>query len=54
MTGVQTCALPILRKRFTDLGYVPLGGTPEDYGKIIRSEMDKWARIIRNAGIRAE
>ncbi len=46
--------VPAVRKRFTDLGYVPLGGTPEDYGKIIRSEMDKWARIIRNAGIRAE
>ena len=46
--------LPAVRSRFTDVGYVPLGGTPEAYGQIIRSEMEKWGKIIRNAGIKAE
>ena len=46
--------LPTVRKRFTDVGYQVLGGTPEEYGKILRSEMEKWGRIIRGAGIRVE
>ena len=46
--------LPAVKKRFADVGYITLGGTPEDYGKIIRAEMEKWGRIIRNAGIRVE
>lgn len=46
--------LPAVRKRFADVGYQVLGGTPEEYGKILRSEMDKWGRIIRGAGIKVE
>ena len=45
---------PKLKAQLAELGARVFTGTPEDYGKIIRSEMDKWARIIRNAGIRAE
>lgn len=45
---------PAVRKRFSDVGYITLGGTPEDYAKIIRAEMEKWGRIIRNAGIKVE
>ena len=26
-------------------------GTPEEFGKYIRSEYDKWGRLIREAGI---
>ena len=31
-----------------------LGGTPEDYGRVIRAEMDKWGKIIRDAGIKVQ
>ena len=43
-----------VRKRFTDTDGEVLGGTPEDYGKIIRAELDKWGKVIRNAGIKVE
>ena len=46
--------MPAVRKRFADVGYTVLGGTPEEYGKILRTEMDKWSKIIRNAGIKVE
>ncbi|MEQ1774098.1 MAG: tripartite tricarboxylate transporter substrate-binding protein [Burkholderiales bacterium] len=46
--------MPAVRKRFTDNDGEVLGGTPEDYGKIIRSELEKWGKVIRNAGIRVE
>jgi len=46
--------IPAVRKRFADNDGEVLGGTPEDYGKIIRAELDKWGRVIRNAGIKVE
>jgi len=43
-----------VRKRFTDTDGEVLGGTPDDYGKIIRAELEKWGKVIRAAGIRVE
>jgi tripartite-type tricarboxylate transporter receptor subunit TctC len=28
--------------------------TPEEFGAIIKSEMDKWGKVIRDAGIRGD
>ena len=36
------------------LGFTPVGGTPEQFHGLIRSNIDKWGRVIREAGIRAE
>lgn len=46
--------MPAVRARFADLTLTPLGGTPEDFARIIAAEMDKWGGIIRDAGIRVE
>ncbi len=46
--------IPAVRARLTELGYATLGGTPEDFGRIIAAEMGKWGKIIREAGIRVE
>jgi tripartite-type tricarboxylate transporter receptor subunit TctC len=46
--------IPAVRARLTEVGYVALGGTPEDYGRIIAAEMEKWGKIIREAGIKVE
>lgn len=44
--------MPSVRKRFTDIGGDVLGGSPEDYASILRAELDKWGKVIRDAGIR--
>ena len=44
---------PAMRKRFTDLGCGVFTGTPADFGKFIASETDKWANVIKFAGIKA-
>jgi hypothetical protein len=31
-----------------------LKGSPADFGKLIASETDKWGKVIRSAGIKAE
>ena len=43
-----------VRQRFDQLGYTPIGGTPEQFGATIRDEIEKFGRIIRNANIRQQ
>jgi tripartite-type tricarboxylate transporter receptor subunit TctC len=37
---------PQVMKRMTDLGYIAIGNTPEQFGAHIRSEIDKLAKIL--------
>ena len=45
---------PITKKRITDLGGTPLPGVPGDFGKRIAEDTEKWGKVIRAAGIKAE
>jgi tripartite-type tricarboxylate transporter receptor subunit TctC len=40
--------------RMTQLGMEPVGSTADQYNALIRSEMEKWSRVIRTAGIKIE
>jgi len=44
--------LPDVRQRLATLGYDPIGSTPEEAIGHIRSEIDKWGKVIREANIR--
>jgi tripartite-type tricarboxylate transporter receptor subunit TctC len=46
--------IPAVRARMTDVGYVVTGGSPEDFGRVIRTETEKWAKILRDANIKVE
>jgi tripartite-type tricarboxylate transporter receptor subunit TctC len=45
---------PKLSARLTELGSVPFAGSPADFGKFLAAETDKWGKVIRAAGIKAE
>lgn len=47
-------ASPALRKRFIDLGAEPMPGSPEAFGAFVKSEYERWGKLIREAGIRVE
>jgi tripartite-type tricarboxylate transporter receptor subunit TctC len=43
-----------IKERLADLGAEPMPMTPGDFGKLIADETDKWAQVIRAAGIKAD
>lgn len=54
-TEINAClADPLLIARLADVGATPLGGSPDDFGKLIASEVDKWGKVIRAAKLKAE
>jgi tripartite-type tricarboxylate transporter receptor subunit TctC len=40
-----------LKARLVELGITPLPGLPADYGKLIADETEKWAKVVKFAGI---
>jgi tripartite-type tricarboxylate transporter receptor subunit TctC len=51
---VRALALPDLRAKLADLGMEIIGSSPEEFSAAIRSEIPKWARLLREAGIKAD
>jgi tripartite-type tricarboxylate transporter receptor subunit TctC len=45
---------PAVVARIDQLGYLPIGGGPADYGQNLKSEIEKWADVITKANIRLE
>jgi tripartite-type tricarboxylate transporter receptor subunit TctC len=45
---------PGMLKRYADLGGKPMKGTPEDFGKVIKAETEKWAKVVIQSGAKAE
>jgi tripartite-type tricarboxylate transporter receptor subunit TctC len=45
---------PTIKARIADMGGMLLTGSPADFGKLIADETEKWGKIIREAGIKAE
>ena len=46
--------IPTMKARFADIGGEPLPGSPADFGKLIAEETEKWAKVVRAAGIKPE
>ena len=45
---------PKMKAQFAELGTVTVPTTPAEYGKLIVSETDRWARVIRAANIKVD
>jgi len=51
---VQVLRSPEIKKRFAADAAETVGNTPEEFARHIRSELDKWATVARDAGLRPE
>lgn len=50
----RTLKTPEVNKKLTDQGAEIVLGTPEDFGNLIRSEIPKWAEVIKFSGARLD
>ncbi len=46
----RALADPKMRARLAELGGAPIAGTPEDFGKVIAAETEKWAKVVISSG----
>jgi tripartite-type tricarboxylate transporter receptor subunit TctC len=49
----KVLAMPDVHKRLDELGLDLIGGSPEEFAAVIKAETPQWAKVIREAGIRA-
>ncbi len=45
---------PETNKRLVDLGFVPVGNTPEQFAKVIDFQIGKWAKLVKDANIKSD
>jgi tripartite-type tricarboxylate transporter receptor subunit TctC len=45
---------PRIKARLAELGGAVLAGSPADFGKLIAAETEKWAKVIKFAGIKPD
>jgi tripartite-type tricarboxylate transporter receptor subunit TctC len=43
-----------VKERLPTLGFEPIGSTPEEFDAQIKAEIDKWAKIVRDANVKAQ
>jgi tripartite-type tricarboxylate transporter receptor subunit TctC len=46
--------LPDVQQRFAEQGAEPRGWSPEETGRFIRSEADKWRKVVKSANVTVE
>jgi tripartite-type tricarboxylate transporter receptor subunit TctC len=46
--------MPDVRAKLEGVGIEIQGGTPEQFGNVIKAEVEKWGRIVSAAGIKAD
>jgi len=51
---VKALKLPDVKERLSGLGFEIAASTPEAYGKYIRSEITKWAKVVKASGAKPE
>jgi hypothetical protein len=46
--------LPEITARWIDMGFEPLGNTPDEFARNHRNDFPKWVEIIKAAGVNPE
>ena len=47
----KTLTSPELRQKLIDSGFEPIGGEPDKFAKFVNSELNKWAPVVKKAGL---
>ena len=50
----KSIAKPETKERFKSLGAVPIADTPAEFAAFLKKDYDRWARVIKASGVKAE
>jgi tripartite-type tricarboxylate transporter receptor subunit TctC len=50
----KALARPEVRAAFAKVGAEPAGGSPEDYGELLKSQVAHWGKVVKDAGIKLQ
>jgi tripartite-type tricarboxylate transporter receptor subunit TctC len=53
-TLVKALATPALRAKLEEMGFDVIASTPETYGKLIRDEIERWSRVVKEQNIKVD
>jgi tripartite-type tricarboxylate transporter receptor subunit TctC len=48
----KALAKPKVREAFAKLGAEPAGGSPEDFGNLVKSQVAHWKQVVAESGIK--
>jgi tripartite-type tricarboxylate transporter receptor subunit TctC len=51
---VKSLAAPGVKDKLSAMAYVGIGNSPEECTAFFKAEMDKWGKVIKDAGLKAE
>ena len=51
---VKTMRSPEVRERMSGIGFDVVAGTPDEFGKFMKAEVDRWTTVVQKGGIKAE
>jgi len=52
--SVKVIRLPDVKERVETAGFETLGTTPEEFGAFMKSEVEKWTKVVKASGARAD
>jgi tripartite-type tricarboxylate transporter receptor subunit TctC len=52
--SMKVLTMPDVKQRLEGAGFEPIGSTPEQFGTYVRSEVEKWTKVVRAAGVRVD
>jgi tripartite-type tricarboxylate transporter receptor subunit TctC len=53
-TLAQVLKMRDVHDKLVELGFDPIGGSPSDFAALLAKETDKWAKVIKAAGVKLD
>jgi len=50
----KVLADPSIRERYAQAALDAVGGTPEDFAKVVKADFVKWAKVVKDSGARVD
>jgi len=52
--AVRALRSPDIRERMTQIGFDVVAGTPEEFGKFMQEEVNRWTKVVERGGIKPD